>query len=175
MLNPKKIAIIGAEGSGKTYLSNQLGQYFNEPVAEEYARTYLTTLNNPYTEADLYEIARGQYQNEISAMESARQFLFCDTDLMNIVFWSELKFTRSATILLQLAAKADYDAFLILPPSAHWTPDDQREYPAMEDRWMLHHNYLSVLLFENKPFHLIGSSIPLKEVIPVVTAWGLKL
>ena len=54
-----RIAFTGPESCGKTTLATWCAAFFNWPLAQEYARTYLET-RPLYKESDLIEMAKGQ-------------------------------------------------------------------------------------------------------------------
>lgn len=142
----KKIAIIGPESSGKTTLCEQLSRHFKEPWVPEYARTFLTQLNRPYSEQDLLHIAHEQMKLENQLFQTAHRFLFCDTDLSNIQLWSEEKYSQCTIPLLQLVARQSYHAAVLLTPSQEWLFDPLRETPEYATRDRLFRAYLDMAL-----------------------------
>ena len=56
-----KIAITGPESTGKSTLAEKLARHFNIGFIPEYSRTYLENFEGQYTENDVVEIAKGQY------------------------------------------------------------------------------------------------------------------
>ena len=59
-----RIIITGPESSGKSTISKELSNYFNFPLIEEYARTYLKKIERGYEIHDLVKIAKTQYKLE---------------------------------------------------------------------------------------------------------------
>ena len=69
-----RIAITGPESSGKTTLTNLLGETLNASVFPEYARTYLENLERDYVQDDLDEICEG-HLHQFMQSESEIQLL----------------------------------------------------------------------------------------------------
>lgn len=64
----KKIVILGPESTGKSTLCEQLAAHYHTVWVREYAREYLLKNGVNYTEADLWEIAKGQMESEDRAV-----------------------------------------------------------------------------------------------------------
>lgn len=152
----KKIAVIGAESTGKSTLCEQLARHFQTTFTTEFARDYLPSIQRNYTEEDLLIIAKEQRRLETEALKHAKQFLFCDTDIMNIRVWSEVKFGRCSTELLFLSGTQDYDTYILLLPERPWIQDSLRENPDLEVRKQLTQYYLEYALSFDKPVFLLG-------------------
>ncbi|MBL7829873.1 MAG: ATP-binding protein [Saprospiraceae bacterium] len=140
-----KVAVIGPECSGKTTLCKMLSDYFVDPWVPEYAREYLLNINRPYEEFDLLQIALEQIRRENIEIKNATNFIFCDTDVMNIQVWSEIKYQRCAIDLLKLVASTNYDLYILIEPTPAWEPDQFRETPNFEDRKKLYETYLEMV------------------------------
>lgn len=120
-----KIILTGPESSGKTTLTKHLGNYFNSPFTEEYARKYIRDLNRDYTKNDLLEIAKKQIQNE----DYNAPLLFCDTDLITLKIWSEYKYGECDSFILNHIEKQKKQnrLYLLCKPDINWEFDPQRE------------------------------------------------
>lgn len=164
----KKMAVIGAESTGKSTLCEQLARHFQTVCTVEFARAYLPSLENQYTEEDLLTIAKGQLELEREALSRANRFLFCDTDIMNIRVWSEVKFGRCSPELLALASNQEYDMYLLLLPDRPWEFDPLRENPDPEMRWQLTKYYQEYALGFHKPFYRLGAEQLLNETIQML-------
>ena len=126
--NLKKIAIIGAESTGKTWLCERLAKHFNTIWAPEYAREYFNTFNvSDYELSDLIKIAKKQLELEKDYASKANQFLFCDTSLITIKIWAELEFKKVPTFIYDQISKSDYNCFLLTNNDLTWQADNQRQ------------------------------------------------
>lgn len=155
MSAPKKIVIIGGESTGKSTLCEQLANYFQTTWVPEFARTYLSTLGRAYRQEDLLQIAKGQLLAEAKAALSAKQFLFCDTDLQVIKVWSEYAYGNSHSDILNEIATQKYDAYILTSPDLAWEPDPLREHPEPELRTYFYKQYLEIVSSSNLPFCIV--------------------
>lgn len=125
----KKIAIVGPESTGKTYLAAQLASYYNCLWVPEYAREYLTQLNKPYAKEDVEHIARMQMEYEdVLEIESPRM-LICDTNLLVIKIWMEHKYGKCPKWIDEEIKKRKYALHLLTSPDIPYEEDPLREHP----------------------------------------------
>lgn len=150
----KKIIITGPESSGKTALASNLAEYFNTFFVPEYARTYLSNLDRPYVEEDLYHIAKGQYREEKKHAPKAGRLLICDTSMLVMKVWSEYCFQRIHPFILENLEKNPVDLYLLCKPDIPWQPDPLRENPI--DRDVLYDMYHQSLIELRAPFVVIS-------------------
>lgn len=144
MQKPKRILILGPESTGKSTLAEDLAKYFNEPWVPEYARDYLEKINRPYEFEDLVEIGKGQMQQEDMVFQSAKNFLFCDTDLRVIHIWSEHRFGKTDPWVLEEIRKRTYDLIMLTNTDLAWEPDPLREHPDPQMRNYFFEKYLEL-------------------------------
>ncbi|RMG69257.1 MAG: ATPase, partial [Bacteroidetes bacterium] len=95
----------------------------------EYARAYLSTLGRPYREEDLLAIARGQLAAEARVIDPDKPYLFCDTNLLVIRIWSEVKYGRCDPEIRDMERLDRYALHLLTYPDLPWEPDPLRESP----------------------------------------------
>ncbi len=139
----RRIAIVGPESSGKTTLARALANHFCTAWVPEYAREYLDNLGHAYEERDLLSIARGQLRLEAQAKTKAREILFCDTDMMTIEIWSQVRYARVDPRLVALVNDTPYDHTLLTDANIPWAADPLREHP--HDRPALFARYRNAL------------------------------
>jgi NadR type nicotinamide-nucleotide adenylyltransferase len=146
----KKIVLTGPESSGKTTLAKRLAEGHNTLWVPEYAREYLENLGRPYEESDLLEIARGQVKAEAKALRKAEKLLFCDTGMLVLKVWSEVKYGGCHPFIQEQLQSGRYDLFLLCAPDIPWEPDPLRENP--DDRHLLYEIYKKELKNLSLPF-----------------------
>lgn len=100
----KTIAIVGAEGSGKTFLTKQLADYFQIPFTFEYGKWYCQTFYNFFYQNhqfktdhyDFHLIAQATFNNfkKVMKISQQNQLPFClfDTDLIFTNWFNQLQF-----------------------------------------------------------------------------------
>jgi len=155
-MNPKRVLILGPESTGKSTLCKDLSTFFSEPWVPEFARDYLLNLNREYVFSDLSTIAKGQIESEDQLAEEANEYLFCDTDLRVIHIWSEVKFGKTATWILEEMKRREYDLIFLCNIDLPWEDDPLREHPDPEMRKTLFNRYLKLGEESGLPFAVIS-------------------
>jgi len=141
----------GPESSGKTTLARDLSLHLQAPLVTEASRDYLTSLYadrsiTAYQRSDLLAIARLQLQREQEALALAPAWQVCDTDLLVILVWSDVKYGSCEPALLDLFKTSLQLAprhYLLCDYHIPWEPDPLREHP--HARAMLYQRYLDKL------------------------------
>ncbi|MGB3780598.1 MAG: ATP-binding protein [Tunicatimonas sp.] len=124
-----KVVVTGPESSGKTTLAQALAAHYRVPWVAEYARTYIEQLTQPYQEADLLAIARGQVQREDEQAQTHPHLLICDTSLLVISVWSRYRYGRCHPWIKDQLDQRPVNHYLLCSPDLPWQPDPQRENP----------------------------------------------
>jgi len=145
----RKLAIVGPESTGKSSLASALADRLNTQWVPEFARSYLETLGRPYEQADLCAIAEGQLQWEVQYARKASEWLICDTHLLVVRIWSEVKYGEAAPCILSDLRLQDYTYHLLTDVDLPWEPDPQREHPHRRQE-----------LFDMYHAHLTAAGIP---------------
>ncbi len=107
----------------------KLADHYSTCWVEEYARAYIDQLNRPYQQHDLEIIANGQLEAEKKKSEQANRILICDTNLIVIKIWSEVKYGSCPDWILDEIATSNYDLHLLTYIDIPWMEDPQREHP----------------------------------------------
>ena len=145
-----KIILTGPASTGKSTLAKQLAEHYQVDWVEEYARTYIQTLNRLYEEADLVKIAVGQQQRITEKEMKNPPLLFCDTSFLVIKIWAEYKYERCDEDILKLLQEQEVDLYLLCGTDVPWEADPQRENP--NKRKELYQIYKSELKELRVPF-----------------------
>jgi len=138
--------LTGPESSGKTTLASTLANSWSAPLVLEQARIYLevktTDPDFHYHPADLLAIAKQQITSEQEALRQKPNHLVCDTDLLVLIIWSEVKFGKCDNWILekfQQSLTASPRHYILCDWQIPWQPDPLRENP--EDREQLFRLY----------------------------------
>ena len=132
----RRIALVGPESCGKSYLAAYLATHFNTVFVEEYGRTYCEKFGMDLTELDFAHIAGGQLYREDEMAKQARGVLFCDTELIVTQIWSEIYFNGVCQPWIVWASRQrQYDLYLLLAPDIPWKNDGLRRCEAQR-QWM---------------------------------------
>lgn len=132
-----KIAIIGAESSGKTWLCENLAQYYNTVWVPEYAREYFNDSDiYNYTMNDLLVIAEKQIQMEKDLIRNANGYLFCDTTLITIKIWAVLEFGLTPPFIEENLKAINYDHYFVTNNEMPWVADPLRQNKHSREKLM---------------------------------------
>lgn len=152
----KKLVITGPESSGKTSLAQQLSSQLDLPLVTEFARDYLNNHNGSYVEGDLVAIAKGQ----LSLMDSfsnplLKEWMICDTDLVNIAVWQEYVFERPNAEIDALLNTTLGQHYFLCYPDLNWSEDPFRENPDPQERLAIFELHLEKIQEHNIPYTVI--------------------
>ena len=149
-----KVVITGAECSGKTTLAEALAQHYQVPLIPEYAREYLNNLDRPYLQSDLRHIAIGQL--ELENKYTAEDLIICDTSMLVIKVWSQIKYNSVHPWLTMLYADSTPDLYLLPHWDIPYQADPLREHPS--DRKTVYDTYVNELSMQDAPWIAVSGS-----------------
>jgi len=132
-MNIYKVAILGAESTGKTTLAKKLADHYESIYIPEFAREYIENLNRPYSLNDIVAIAKQHQQNEKDAMRIANKILFTDTELIIAKVWCEEKFKIVPDYISEHLKAQQYDLYILTANDIPWQNDPVRENPDKRD------------------------------------------
>ena len=89
-----KIVFTGPESSGKTTMANWSSDLSGMCLVKEVAREYMEILEVPYDGSHVREIGLLQQFDE-NLRSSQHRDIICDTDLLTIIIWLEVKYKIS--------------------------------------------------------------------------------
>lgn len=130
----KRVCIFGPESTGKSTLTRDLAQHFRTNYVWEYARPLLDLQGGVCGPDDIPRIVRGQIAAEEALAFQANRVLFCDTDVLTTVIWSDTLFGSVPEGIRELADARHYDLYLLLDVDVPWMDDAQRFFAAPEQR-----------------------------------------
>jgi NadR type nicotinamide-nucleotide adenylyltransferase len=155
----RRIAILGAESSGKSTLAAGLAERYGTLWVPEYLREFVDTHGRVPREEDQFGIARTQLEREQQDAPRARRFLFCDTTPLMTAVYSRIYWQRVDAQLEALARGHDYALTLVTALDTPWVADGlQRESEAV--RQSVHRLLLETLDERAIPFVLLEGSLP---------------
>lgn len=152
----KKIAITGPESTGKTWLTRELAGYYNTTWVPEFAREYLSETGRPYYYDDILIIARNQFRLNNEAFQSAKQYLFCDTELIVAKIWCDVKYGKCHPWIDKHILRQNFDLYLLTDIDLPWEPDPQREHPQPHMRQHLMGLYINELESRSFPYRIVS-------------------
>jgi NadR type nicotinamide-nucleotide adenylyltransferase len=156
LIQAKKIVVLGPESTGKSELSIYLAQHYNTVFVTEYAREYLETKQGIYNELDLDIIAQHQKLSEDAQLKNVNHYLFCDTNILVLQVWSEIKYNACTKLILDMVANTQTDLYLLMDIDLPWQYDALREAPELQSRQQIFLHYLEILQSTSVPFAIIN-------------------
>lgn len=155
----------GPESCGKTTLASKLVETLQVPLVPEVSRDYLNQKISRdsyfhYSEPDLLEIASQQHSTEQHALEKLPPLLICDTDLLTLIIWSEVRFGHCHAWIQNTFETTMHDPdrhYFLCDYHVPWQPDPLRESP--DSRAELYALYQQKLEHYGIPFTVIGGTV----------------
>ncbi|NOQ41414.1 MAG: AAA family ATPase [Desulfuromusa sp.] len=122
-----RIVVTGAESSGKSSLTQHLGNIFGLPYALEYARYYLEENGPEYDLEGLREMSRLHLIYQQEKVPSSAPCGIFDTDLINYKIWAEEVFGCCPAEISSGIEQESSHVYLLCKPDLPWEPDLLRE------------------------------------------------
>ena len=151
-----KIAITGPESTGKSTLSEKLAHHYNTNFVPEYSRSYLENFVGQYTENDVVEIAKGQYNLILEEEKKSSKILIADTEIVVCKIWVEYVFKHSNRVIDEILKQQDFDLYLLCDIDLPWVYDPLRENPNIDERKELFEIYRNTLEQMKVPFEIVS-------------------
>ncbi len=158
-----RIAILGAESTGKSTLAEALAAHYRTAWVPEYLREFVETFQRTPRADEQFMIATTQRQREKEAERHANRLLFCDTTPLMTMVYSEHYFGQADMALARLAAAYDYAATIVTAPTMPWVADGmQRE--SDEVRQKVHARLLCKLRDAGITYRLVDGCMQQREM-----------
>ncbi|TFW26228.1 nicotinamide-nucleotide adenylyltransferase [Massilia arenosa] len=153
-----RVAILGAESTGKSTLAAALAERYATRWVPEYLREFVETRQRVPFEADQAFIAGMQMEREDEAARRAIRILFCDTTPLMTAIYSRFYWHRVDEAVASLAEPHRYDLTVVTAPDTPWEPDGlQRE--SAQVRAHIHQQVLHTLDVRGIGWHLVEGSV----------------
>jgi len=153
-----RIAILGAESTGKSTLCAALAARHDTVWVPEYLREFVDVHGRVPHEDDQPGIAQTQLARERLLLPQARRYLFCDTSPLVTAVYSRIYWGRVPEELLALEAAHDYALTFVAGIDLPWVADGlQRESEAVRQR--VHEQLLAVLAQRGVAFVLLTGDL----------------
>lgn len=157
-MSVQRIAILGAESTGKSTLTAALAAAYDTVWVAEYLRQFVEAQQRVPFEDDQLAIARTQLSHEEALAAGARGLLFCDTTPLMTAVYSDIYWSRVPPELDALAGEHAYALTFVAAPDGPWVPDGlQRE--SAEVRLRVHAALLARLRRQGVAHTLLEGSL----------------
>ncbi|ATQ76221.1 nicotinamide-nucleotide adenylyltransferase [Massilia violaceinigra] len=167
-----RVAILGAESSGKSTLAAALAAHFGTVWVPEYLREFVDTTGRVPQESDQFSIAQTQMAREDAAARQASRFLFCDTTPLMTAIYSRWYWNRVDAQLSVLEQRHAYAITLVTAPDGPWEADGlQRESEAV--RQTIHEQVVQMLDERGIRYSLVTGSLEerMVQAVRLLTAY----
>lgn len=153
----KRVAILGAESSGKTTLTRKLARWYQTEKVEEAGRTlweeYGGGLGKVFDLDDYRTLTYSQKAEEARKVRLARKYLFIDTETIVTQVWLQMYEKKELAVLNAIATDESYDLYLLIQPDLVFVQDGTRNYESQ--RWEIFQQMKHRLEAENKEYVLL--------------------
>jgi NadR type nicotinamide-nucleotide adenylyltransferase len=153
-----RVAILGAESTGKSTLAAALALHYKTVWVPEYLREFVQAERRVPFEQDQFRIAQIQLEREQAAAAGASRFLFCDTTPFMTAIYSGVYWGWVDPQLAALDLLHDYALTLVAAPDGPWVPDGlQRDSAAV--RQAVHQAVIDKLEDRRIAYTLVSGSL----------------
>ena len=128
-----RVALVGAESTGKSTLAQQLSARLAAPWVPEFARDYAARVARPLLTADVEPIARGQMRLEDHALASDPPLLILDTDLLSTVVYARHYYGTCPDWIVAEAKHRLSQLYLLMGTDIAFAPDAVRDRAEARD------------------------------------------
>jgi HTH-type transcriptional repressor of NAD biosynthesis genes len=127
----KRVAIVGPESTGKSYLTQNLASYFNTNFLPEYGR--LVAENKPNLEIDdFHHISEGRQELEDWLVGYSNGLIVCDTEDITTYTYSKMycpdEYIKYEEYFTKKITSYDYDLYILLEPNCDSVQDGTRKF-----------------------------------------------
>ncbi|MFD0932338.1 AAA family ATPase [Psychroflexus salinarum] len=157
-----KIVLFGPESSGKSSLAEALAEVYDTEWVPEFARDYLQEKYNNSAEvchpSDLIPIAKGQIQLENKLAKRAKDYLFCDTNVLQTLTYAKVYFENFQNDVLEQCVKHhEYTHYFLTFIDTPWVADDLRDKP--DERSEMFSTFEDTLIRRNLPYTILKGDL----------------
>lgn len=157
----KRIAIVGAESTGTTTLTEDLAKHYKTIWVPEYGRMYSAGKLHGDEQAawrsdEFTYIARAQTILEDTLAESSNGLVLCDTDAFATSIWHERYMNTSSPAVEKIADSRSYDLYLVTGDEIPFIQDGTRDGEHI--RHDMHKRFIEKLTKTQRPFKVLTGS-----------------
>jgi NadR type nicotinamide-nucleotide adenylyltransferase len=122
----KRVAVLGAESTGKTSLARSLALRFQTVWVPEYTREFMRVTHDEFQVSDIEKTVREQLAQEERLINNANQFIFIDSELIMAHVCCVDVFGKCPKWIEEEMSTHRYDLYLLTANDLPWMPDPAR-------------------------------------------------
>ena len=130
----KKVCLIGPESTGKSEVVKILADRFNTTHVPEYAKSLIESQDGEFYPENVKQVAYAQIRKEKAIERMINKVLFCDSDVITTMVWSEILFGVIPNELIEIAKNQHYDITYLCKPDTEWVDDIHRNVVKVDDQ-----------------------------------------
>ncbi len=120
-----KVAITGPKNSGKSIIVDHISSKLKESFAEDFSEQFLKQKGRELNFEDIEEIGRGQKM--LFEFLNPKKYFITETEMLYLKIWSEIKFGKCSSFIIQEWHKQEFDLYLVCWPKAKYQEDYNAE------------------------------------------------
>lgn len=153
----RRVAVIGAESTGKSTLCAALARELDTVWVPEYGRAYSEArgLGGAWRPDEFVHIARVQRLWEDACALAANRVLLCDTDALATTVWQQ-KYAPGTSTAEVAALIRPFDRYMVTAPDVPWVDDGLRD--GEDDRGWMHECFVAALRERGARFEVLRGS-----------------
>jgi len=153
----KTVAIVGAESTGKSTLTQILSEYYGTERVIEYGRTLSEAKANNLSENDFWSIAKAQQWLIREAVQrSKKPLLFIDTEAYTTYLFSKIYLGKNIHEIREMYGKTQQiDHYIVLYPDVRWVDDGSRVVGDQNERKYFTNRLVQALDADDRSYTVI--------------------
>jgi HTH-type transcriptional repressor of NAD biosynthesis genes len=156
-----RVALVGADSTGKTTLTQALAKHYRTTWAPEYGRMYTlgkvtSAESEKWDEDELLFIAEEQNRLEDRLAGYSNKIFFCDTDALTTALWNEHLLGSWSKEIEDLFINREYAAYLLADVDIPYKQDNIRH--GKEARLKMHKRFVELLEKYQKPYYVVSGT-----------------
>ena len=155
-----RIAVIGAESTGTTTLTQALAKHYHAPWVPEYGRLYSEALwqtDFTWTDSDFVHIAKIQQQMERELAIKSKGLIICDTNATATQLWQDRYMGHTSPEVVAIAAKDKVDLYILTGDEIPFVQDGIRDGEHI--RHGMHQQFETMLNQQRVPYIVATGSV----------------
>ncbi|MFZ1301321.1 MAG: AAA family ATPase [Candidatus Microsaccharimonas sp.] len=155
-----RVALVGAESTGKTTLSKALASHYNVPWVPEYGRLYSEAFNDTaheWTDDEFVHIATIQQAFENKVATASKGLIICDTNAFATAVWQERYMGSTTPAVREIANEDRVDLYIIPGDEIPFVQDGTRDGEHI--RHGMHKRFLELLDKQDVPYCVVTGSV----------------